>query len=153
MEINTRDFGTIQVEDDAVYNFPDGVYGFEEDTQFAVFQQTFDEVSFLYLQSTKNLVPCFLIFEPWELVPHYEPSISSEDLAALKVSDPKELIMLVIAKVPSSIEELSLNIKSPIALNAKTMVGRQTVLQNPDYPVRFMPFVKTERSATHVNDR
>lgn len=142
MEINTRDFGTIQVEEDAIYNFPDGVYGFEEDTQFAIFKQTFDEVSFLYLQSTQNLIPCFLVFEPWELVPDYKPMVSKEDLSALHVSESEELILLVITKIPSSVEELSLNIKSPLVLNPKTMTGRQVILQNSDYPVRFMPFLK-----------
>jgi len=41
MEINTRDFGIVQIEEDALYDFPEGVYGFEEDTCFAVFHPLF----------------------------------------------------------------------------------------------------------------
>ncbi len=29
MEINTRDFGVVQVKDDAIYEFTDGLFGFE----------------------------------------------------------------------------------------------------------------------------
>ena len=80
MNINTRDFGIVSVDDDAIYHFPQGLYGFEEDTQFALFKQDFDEVSFLYLQSTQNIIPSFLVFEPWEFYPGYAPQMSPEDL-------------------------------------------------------------------------
>ena len=33
VEINTRDFGLIEVEDTAIYDFPEGVYGFEDDNE------------------------------------------------------------------------------------------------------------------------
>jgi flagellar assembly factor FliW len=142
MDINTRDFGVIQVEEDALYEFPQGIYGFEEDTQFAIFKQDFDEVSFLYLQSTKNIVPCFLVFEPWDLYPGYAPVMSAEDLKACKVDSIDDLIFLVIATVPDSIEDVSINIKSPVVLNPKTREARQVILENPDYTVRYKPFQK-----------
>jgi flagellar assembly factor FliW len=62
MEINTRDFGVIEIEKDALFDFPEGVYGFEEDTCFALFHKTFDGIPFLYLQSVQNVIPCFLVF-------------------------------------------------------------------------------------------
>jgi len=64
MEIQTREFGIIEVEEDALYDFPDGIYGFESEKKFAVFSRQIDEYSFLYLQSVENLFPCFLVFEP-----------------------------------------------------------------------------------------
>lgn len=140
MDINTRDFGIVQVEEDAIYAFPQGIYGFEEDTQFAVFQQVFDEVSFLYLQSTVNLIPSFLIFEPWDLYPDYKPKVSKEDLKACEAESIDELIFLAIATVPDDIQGLSINVKSPVALNPKTRKGRQIILQNPEYTVRYKPF-------------
>ncbi|MBK5247787.1 MAG: flagellar assembly protein FliW [Peptostreptococcaceae bacterium] len=142
MEINTRDFGTVQVESDAIYDFPSGLYGFEEATAFAVFAQTHDDISFLYLQSTKTLNPCFLVFEPWDLYTTYAPVISADDLAALEVKTVEDLMFLVIANVPMSIEELSINVKSPIVLNPKTKKARQVILQNPDYPIRYKPFLQ-----------
>jgi len=140
MEINTRDFGIVQVEADAIYEFPEGLYGFEDDKQFAVFEKSFEDISFLYLQSTRNPVPCFLVFEPWELYPDYQPVLSKEDMAACEVTSIDELIFLVIANVSDSIEQLSINIKSPVVLNPKTKKARQFILQNPDYTVRYLPF-------------
>lgn len=140
MEIQTREFGIVQVEEDAVYEFPEGVYGFENDSKFAVFSKEIEEYSFLYLQSVDNLVPCFMVFEPWDMHHDYQPAVSKEDLDACGVSDIEELIFLVIATVPSMIENLSINIKSPIVLNPKTKKARQIILQNADYTVRYYPF-------------
>ena len=140
MEINTRDFGPIHVEEDAIYEFSEGLYGFEEDKKFAIFQKSFDEISFLYLQSIEHLDPCFLVFEPWDLHPDYQPLLSDDDMNACQADTIDDLIFLVIASVPSSIENLSINIKSPVVLNPKTKKARQVILQNKDYSVRYLPF-------------
>ena len=142
MDINTRDFGTVQVESDAIYDFPSGLYGFEKATRFAVFAQTYEDIAFLYLQSTETLDPCFLVFEPWDLYTDYTPVLSPDDLTALEVKSIEDLMFLVIANVPKSIEELSINVKSPIALNPRTKNARQVILQNPDYPIRYKPFLQ-----------
>jgi flagellar assembly factor FliW len=140
MEINTRDFGIIEVQDDAIYEFDEGLYGFEGARKFAVFEKSFEDVSFLYLQCIDNIVPCFLVFEPWDLHPEYRPSLAKEDMESCQVGDIEELIFLVIASVPESIKDLSVNIKSPVVLNPKTRKARQVILQNPDYTVRYLPF-------------
>jgi len=140
MEINTRDFGIVEVQDDAIYEFDDGLYGFEDAKRFAIFEKSFDDVSFLYLQCIDNIYPCFLVFEPWELYPDYQPVLTKEDMEICRVSDIDELIFLVIANVPDSIRDLSINIKSPVVLNPKTGKARQVILQNPDYTVRYLPF-------------
>lgn len=140
MKINTRDFGDIEVKESDLFNFPEGIYGFEEDTCFALFHKSFDDIPFLYLQSAQNVVPCFLVFDPEHFYPNFAPLLAEEDLGALKAEGPNELIFLVIANVSGPIEEMSINIKSPIALNPKTNIGRQVILQNSDYTVRHRPF-------------
>ena len=145
MEIKTRDFGNICVEEDAVFDFPNGIFGFESSTQFAVFENKVEDISFLYLQSTKDLTPCFLVFEPWDMVPNYEPLFSLDDLEMLQVDDIEDLILLTTASIPDGcVENLSLNIKSPIALNPKTRKGFQIILQNQKYNVKFQPFLQHE---------
>lgn len=144
MDLNTREFGVIQVEADAVYEFPEGVYGFESAKRFAIFSRQIEDHSFLYLQSTDYFVPCFLVFEPWDLHPDYKPMISKEDLESCEVDNIDDLIFLVIATVPSTIEELSINIKSPVVLNPKTRKAKQVILQNHDYTVRYYPFQQNE---------
>ncbi|MDD4565436.1 MAG: flagellar assembly protein FliW [Eubacteriales bacterium] len=148
MEINTRDFGLIKVEEDAIYEFGEGLYGFENEKRFAIFEKSFEDISFLYLQSFRHLDPCFLVFEPWELYPDYQPLLSDDDMEACQADTADDLIFLVIATVPSSIENLSINIKSPVVLNPKTKKGRQVILQNKDYSVRYLPFQKDGKAGS-----
>jgi len=74
--------------------------------------------------------------------PDYQPMVSSEDLESCEVDHIDDLIFLVIATVPSRMEELSINIKSPVVLNPKTRKAKQLILQNPDYGVRYYPFLQ-----------
>ncbi|MDR2771523.1 MAG: flagellar assembly protein FliW, partial [Clostridiales Family XIII bacterium] len=80
MDVKTRDFGVVQIEDDSVYAFPQGVYGFESVDSFAVFMHEEEAVSFVYLQAVHAEHPCFLVFSPWDMIPNYEPHMSEEDL-------------------------------------------------------------------------
>jgi Uncharacterized protein conserved in bacteria len=148
MDVNTREFGTIQVGDDAIYEFPDGVYGFESEKKFAIFSREIEGFSFLYLQSLDNLVPCFLVFEPWDIYSDYQPMVSKEDLDTCQVDNIDDLIFLVIANVPSKMENLSINIKSPVVLNPKTRKAKQVILQNPDYIVRYFPFLQNGKEGS-----
>ncbi|MDR3295279.1 MAG: flagellar assembly protein FliW [Clostridiales Family XIII bacterium] len=141
MNIKTRDFGIIQIEADSVYSFPQGVYGFEDADSFAVFMHEEDDVAFVYLQSVHAETPCFLVFSPFDMLPGYEPDMSKDDLSLLGVASEKDLIFLAIATVHPDARKLSINIKSPVALNPLRMTGRQVILQNNDYPVRYYPFL------------
>ncbi|NLY72055.1 MAG: flagellar assembly protein FliW [Clostridiales bacterium] len=141
VEINTRDFGVVVVEDTAIYDFPDGVYGFEEDKKFAIFEKSFDDVSFLFLQSVDNIIPCFLVFDPISIYPDYKPELTEEDLKSCDAKNIDELVFLVIASIPGSVQETSINLKSPIVLNPKTKKARQIILHNNDYSVRYRPFM------------
>lgn len=120
MEINTRHFGIIRVDEKDLYEFKEGLYGFEENKKFAIFKKSFEDISFLYLQSIEHLDPCFLVFSPWDLYPDYKPLLSDDDMDACQADTNDDLIFLVIASIPSSIEEMSINIKSPVVLNPKT---------------------------------
>ena len=144
MIIDTRDFGRVEVDAGSVFAFPEGLYGFEKDRTMALFVRTYDDIPFLYLQSVTNTVPCFLVFEPVDLFPGFAPEVDADDLKALEATSSSELMFLLIANVPDSVEGLSLNVKSPIAINPKTKIGRQIILQNDDYSLRYQPFSAEE---------
>jgi flagellar assembly factor FliW len=142
MNIETRDFGVVDISDESIYNFPNGIYGFESENQFALFSMPVDDITLIYLQSTQKTSPCFFVFEPWDVLPNYAPLISEEDLKEAEAATIDDLIFLSIATIPDSISEMSINIKSPVVLNPKTGKGFQVILLNPDYSVRYQPFIK-----------
>ncbi|MEI8217041.1 MAG: flagellar assembly protein FliW [Eubacteriales bacterium] len=138
--LKTRDFGSIELPIEAIYQFPQGLYGFDSEKEFALFTRLVDDVNFLYLQSTNEPSLCFFVVEPWDLFPSFEPELSSEELKDLDVESVEELIFLSIAAIPSNVKDMTLNIKSPIVLNPVSQKGMQLILHNVDYKVRFQPF-------------
>ncbi|MDR2132905.1 MAG: flagellar assembly protein FliW [Clostridiales Family XIII bacterium] len=142
MNVTTRDFGIVQIEDDSLYSFPQGVYGFEDVDSFAVFMHEEDGFAFVYLQSAHSANPCFLVFSPWDMLPGYAPRMSEDDLRFFGVDSEKDLTFLLIATVPEDdVRKLSVNAKSPVALHPLRKVGRQVILLNEDYSVRCRPFL------------
>ena len=139
MEISTRDFGKVIVEDNSVYTFPNGIYGFEDVTEFALFVKVLEERP-------------FLVFDPEEFVEHYRPTLSEEDLAALGAQKDDELVFLVIATVPESVSDLSVNLKSPIVLCPTTKKATQCILQNSEYPIKYFPFKQSASDVASSNN-
>ena len=153
MEVTTRDFGIIQIEDDSVYSFPHGVYGFEDPLSFAVFMHEEEGVSFVYLQAVHSAHPCFLVFSPWDMIPGYSPHMSEDDLRFFQADSEKDLIFLLIATVPADdVRKLSVNAKSPVVLNPLRMIGRQVILLNEDYSVRCRPFLGADDAAAEGSE-
>ena len=153
MDVTTRDFGVIQMDESSVYSFPQGIYGFEDVNSYAVFMHEENGVSFVYLQAVKTTQPCFLVFSPWDLAAFYEPKLSPDDLRLFNVESEQDLIFLTIATVPSdNARQLSINIKCPIVLNPTDMTGRQVILMNEDYPVKYRPFYDGDISNSSGDD-
>jgi len=138
--IETRDFGILELHPEAIYQFPQGLYGFDSSTEFALFVKTVDDIDLLYLQSTQDPNLCFFVFEPHDFFPAFEPVLTKEDLSDMAVSTADDLIFLSVATIPTNVKEMSLNIKSPIALNPRSQKGMQIILQNTDYQIRYHPF-------------
>ena len=144
MKIKTRDFGIVDVDEESIYEFPEGVYGFEANKRFAIFEQEVgSDVTLIYLQSVDNPVPCFLVFDPTKYCPAYAPEIAKSDLDGFSTSNLEDLVFLVIASVPESVAELSLNMKSPVILDPKTKTAKQVILKNTDYAIRYQPFKRS----------
>lgn len=137
MLINTDVFGPVEVDFRDIYDLPDGLLGFDQIHKYALISRQDDDITLQWFQAVETDVPCFVVFDPFEVVDGYRPELEKGDLAALHCSDPAELSYLVIAVVPEDVSRATVNLKSPIALNRRENLARQVILANKDYPIRF----------------
>ena len=49
----------------------------------------------------------------------------------------ENLVILVTTTVPEQIEQMSVNLKAPIIVNADTRKGAQIICENSDYEVKY----------------
>lgn len=137
MLIDTAVLGSFDVEASNVFHMPEGLLGFNEIHSYALIQKQDEGMTLKWFQAVNHTTPCFVVFDPNEIVEGYNPQIEKSDLTALGGCDPKDLTYLVIAVVPEDISKATVNLKSPIVLNQKAKIARQVILANKDYPIRF----------------
>jgi flagellar assembly factor FliW len=135
MRVVTERFGEIDVDDDRVLAFDEGVPGFPSARRFALVEVD-DSDSFFWLQSLEDPELAFLCAVPWPFFPDYEPELSEGDQAALAVEQAEDVLVLVVLTVDRDASQVTANLMGPVMINQRTRTGRQVVLSDSDYPLR-----------------
>lgn len=135
MNIITRDFGEIEVNEDDSISFTSGMYGFENFKNYIILKEN-SEDDIMFLQSLDNSDLSFVLVDPYSIFLSYDPNLNEEDMAELMVKSEKDLKFLVIAIIKENVKNSIVNLKSPIAINPKTRSAKQVILQN-SYPLRY----------------
>ena len=86
MEIVTTRFGTLNVEDERVIDFPKGLLGFPDRTRYALIQ-TGEENYFFWLQCVDEPNLAFVVTDPSIFFKEYEVPIKEETQAELSLTD------------------------------------------------------------------
>ncbi len=140
MVINTAVLGPVEVSGDDVFHLPEGLYGFDRKGDYALVKKKDEDVTLMWLQALDSSVPCFVVFDPFEIIDGYDPFVEPSDLRFLNADELSDLLFLVIAVVPDDIRGITVNLKSPVIINRKNKRARQVILANRDYPIRFPLF-------------
>lgn len=137
MLVNTAVFGPLEVSGEQIFSMPNGLYGFDEAGDYALITHQDDGATLMWYQSVENDIPCFVVFNPFDIIEGYEPVLEAPDLRALKCGKDDKLDYLVIAVVPEDVSKTTVNLKSPIVINQKSRIARQVILSNKEYPIKF----------------
>ena len=138
MKVNTKVFGTIEIDDDKIVNFDNGIIGFPHLKKFAIL---FDEEKkgankISYLQSLDEGDFALPIMNPTVVKEDYDPFVDNELLKPLGDLNVENIGIFVAVKVPKNIEGITVNLKAPIIINVDEKKGAQVIVED-DYPVRF----------------
>ena len=140
MLIDTAMLGQIDVDEGDIFHLPEGLYGFESESDYALITKQDEDFTLMWFQAVKAPAPCFVVFDPCDVVDDYTPKLDSSDLASLGATGEDQLSFLVIAVVPEDVSQISVNLKSPIALSRQNKTAKQVLLQNQDYPIKYYLF-------------
>lgn len=151
MEILTRDYGEIVVDDASVIRFDDGILGFEEYRSYVLLDDSSGESPFKCLQSIEESSLAFILLDPFTVKPEYEVSLGDDVIEALGIEAAGEVAILAIVVVPENIEKMSFNLKAPIVINTKLRKGAQYIVDSDKYRVRH--YIMDEISNRKAADR
>lgn len=134
--IDSTRFGRIEVDEEAVITFPQGLFGFEDRRRFVVL--CLDEKSpFRWLQSLEDANLAFVVIEPHHFMPDYAPTISDADVAALGLDAETPCLTFVIVTIPpGKPEQMTANLMGPIVVNVVTRLARQVIVEDECYSTK-----------------
>jgi flagellar assembly factor FliW len=133
MIVQTTRFGTLEIDDARIIDFPNGLLGFSSYRRFALLQPD-DQSVFFWLQSLEAPDLAFVVTDPGLWVPDYAAQIRPEQSADLGLADPSDAQVLVI--VNRRDEVLTANLQGPLLVNVRTCRGLQIVMAERRWNVR-----------------
>lgn len=137
MKINTRYFGEVEIGEEKIIHFENGLFGFEEYKDYTILFDSEDEEPFFsWLQCVTEQSLAFPIVNPLKVQEDYDPVVEDELLENLGEIAEEDLLILLLATVPQDAKKTSVNMKAPLVINAGNCQGVQIVAENADYEIK-----------------
>jgi flagellar assembly factor FliW len=136
MEINTKAYGKIEIDEKQVLHFPSGIFGFESLREFALLDA--EQQPFFWLQSLEIEQIAFILINPNIFRSDYDPAVVLSELQDIGLSgnDDENLLLFSIVTIPEDQSRMTANLQGPVLINKETKVGRQFISTCPDWRVR-----------------
>lgn len=139
MEIDTLRFGKIQIDEESVIRFANGLPGFEQYERYALLTPDPD-VPLSYLQSMDDGHISFMVIEPFLSLPSYEFKLQDHIKQELQLYEEQDVLILSIVTVKEELVKSTVNLKAPLVINTKRRLGKQIILHDEDYSTRHPLF-------------
>lgn len=137
MTIETKLFGKIEVDEDKLITFPQGIVGFPELKDFMLIHDGEGAGSIRWMQSVQEPAFAMPVVDPLAIIPEYNPDIEDELLKPLGGITQENMLVLVTITVPKEIEKMTVNLKGPIIINSETLKAAQLIIDDDKYQVKF----------------
>ncbi len=136
MKADTRLFGAIDIPQEKLIVFPEGIVGFPFLKNFALIHDADNEKSaIMWLQSMEETEFAMPVLEPARVMDEYNPTVNDELLAPLGELPDDQIYVLVTITVPPLIEKMSVNLKAPIVINMTNNHAVQIIVED-DFKVK-----------------
>lgn len=136
-------FGVLDVPEEQIYEFPQGMLGFPAEKEFALLEYKPDS-PFYILQSATDPNLAFLLINPFAFFNDYEFSTDDGVLAEIGLSGENPPMVFNIATVRDKVENMTVNLAGPVLVNSRDRKAMQFVIEKTEYPTRYPLFPARE---------
>jgi len=142
MHVNSTRFGEIEIREDAVISFPEGLPGLDGE-QWALIASS-EESPFFWLHAVDHPAVAVPVTSPWLFFSDYEVSVPEDAANALGLDDPNDAYIVCVVRASDEIRDFTINLAGPLVINAATRTGRQVINAAGGYAVRHPLFSEVE---------
>ncbi len=139
MRIETKYFGEVEIEEEKIITFEQGILGFNDLKKYTILYdiESGDDSLISWLQSMEEPGLALPVLNPNSIKQDYNPVIEDELLTPLGEIREESLVVFVTVTIPSDITKMSVNLKAPIIINAATRKGMQIIAENQGYEIKY----------------
>lgn len=138
MNINTKIFGEIEVDESKIITFPSGIIGFPDLQKFLLIHDEEKANGIIsWMQSIDEPAFAMPVVNPLCILDNYNPTVEDELLSDLDDLDENEMLVLITITVPQDISKMTVNLAAPMVVNAKNMKAVQIIIDEPEYAVKY----------------
>jgi len=135
MEIQSKFFGVTTIHPDTIINMIQPIYGFTQAQRYTLMSDASIGDSLVWMQSIDYQDICFILANPQAFALKTPSSLPLEVLDLFEVNSFEELDVAYIVNIKDSLEQATVNLKSPVIFNPISKKAAQIIL-NEDLPLR-----------------
>lgn len=139
MRVITRLFGEIEISDEKIITFPNGIIGFPEMTKFTMIydEEQGTAAGIRWLQSMDEPAFAMPVMDPLLVKEDYNPEVDDELLKSIGKVTEENILVLVTVTVPSDLTKMSVNLQGPIIINVDERKACQVIVDTEGCPVKY----------------
>lgn len=139
-KINTDRFGEIEVDEDRIVHFKNGIPAFETEHEFVILP--YDEESpYYFMQSLQRSELAFLLTVPFLFFPDYTIEIDDNTIKELNIKNQDHVSLYSLVTIPNgSVRYMTANLLAPVVLNTENMQAKQLVMEKSNYTTKHRLF-------------
>ena len=138
MLVKTRFFGEVDIEDEKILTFDNGIMGFEDMKRWTLIYdiEKGSEGPISWFQSLDMAELALPVINPYTVTAVYEPVVEDELLKPLGEFKDEELVTFLTI---------------PILINPVNRKGIQVIVNNEDYPIKFSIYESVQKMKAEKN--
>jgi flagellar assembly factor FliW len=127
VKLKTHAFGEQEYDEKSILHLPEGMLGFSRLNRYVLVED--EEIRpFRWLQSVDDADLAFPVVDPHVLIGDYTGCIPAEELRRLEIQNPSDILTLAVVILKNKSNGASVNLKAPLLINHRKMIGRQIIL-------------------------
>lgn len=131
----SRLFGPIDIHEDQLLNFQEGLLGFSLCKRWLLLDGT--KPGTAWLQSADHGGIAFMLIDPFRAFEGYTTHLGPAEIDKLDAHDPSQIAVFAIVTLPSpDAPEPTANLRGPLVINVNARVGAQIVASEGTWSVR-----------------
>jgi flagellar assembly factor FliW len=127
-KINTNYFGELEIDEEFIFHFKDGMLGFEDLHDYVLISEE-STAPFKWLISVDEPEIGFPLLSPWHIDVFYDPGIKY---------DMEKQALFVVITLEDENGEMSANMKAPVIFNIDNQTGEQIILPSDKYTTNYV---------------